>query len=360
VSVAPEPSRDATLTNGPTLAVVLCTYNGGRFLPEQLKSLASQTRLPDVLFVRDDDSTDETPEILRSFATTAPFHVDVRRNPERLGYNRNYAAAIEGPETDLLALCDQDDVWYPHKLSVLCNLLAQDPEAAAACGDAQCVSVDGASLGTSIWRQLGFDPGTRQAMAHTGEMGPLLRNNVVQGSSLVLRSSFRDLVLPFSVHGTYDYWTAALLQAVSHIVFAPEPLQEYRIHETNAVGIERPGQSLRRALRQWRRQRVVYGRRTEQPGGGPIVPLRARRIHDHGDKAAFCRELLERASASRYEMKSATRARLEEWAEFTAFRARLPAHLARRVRPVAREVRRGGYASHVASPMSALYDIVLG
>lgn len=348
------------MTKRPTLAVVLCTYNGGRFLAEQLESLASQTRLPDVLFVRDDGSTDETPEILRWFATTAEFHVDVRRNPERLGYNRNYAAALEGPETDLLALCDQDDRWYPRKLSVLCNLLAQDPEAAAACGDAQCVSVDGASLGTSIWQQLGFDPGTRQAMAQSGEMGPLLCKNVVQGSSLVLRSSFRDLVLPFSEHGVYDYWMAALLQAVSHLVFAPEPLQEYRIHEGNAVGLERPGHPLSRALRQWWKQRVVDWRRTEQPGGDPIVPLRARRIHDHDDKAAFCREVLQRASASGYEMKPGTRARLEEWAEFTAFRACLPPHLARRVHAVARELRRGRYVSHVGSPISALYDIVLG
>ncbi len=339
---------------------MLCTYNGGRFLAEQLESLASQTRLPDALFVRDDGSTDETPEILRSFATAAPFHVDVRRNQERLGYNRNYAAALEAPKTDLIALCDQDDIWYPHKLSVLCNLLADGPDAAAACGDSLCVSVDGASLGRSIWRQLGFDPGTRQAMAQSGEMGPLLRNNVVQGSSLVLRSGFRDLVLPFSEHGMYDYWMVVLLQAVSHLVFAPQPLQEYRIHEGNAVGLERPGRPLVRALRQWWDQRVADRVHEDPAGEEPVVSLRARRIHDHDDRAAFTREVLERALSSRYELKPATRARLEEWAEFTAFRACLPPHLPIRARAVTRELRRGRYVSHVGSQISALYDIVLG
>jgi glycosyltransferase involved in cell wall biosynthesis len=328
--------------------VVLCTYNGERYLAEQLASLAAQTRLPDALFVRDDCSTDETPGILRDFSASAPFPVDVRHNPERLGYNRNYSEALCEPVTDLVALCDQDDVWHPGKLSVLCRLLDEDPEAAGACGDAVCVAGDGTELGTTIWQMMEFSPELRRTMSGTGELGQLLRHNVIQGSSVVLRGSFKNLVVPFSEYGVYDYWIATLVQAVSHLAFAPEPLQQYRMHEENAVGLVRPGHSLKRVLRTSWKERTGY------------TSLRSRRIHDHDDRAAFSRDVLERASASGRQLPPETRRRLEEWVEFCAFRASLPPRLGRRVGDVATELRRGRYVSYVGSPMSALYDMVLG
>ncbi|HEX8394664.1 MAG TPA: glycosyltransferase, partial [Longimicrobium sp.] len=59
----------------PRVSVALCTYNGARWLPEQLASLAAQTRLPHELVVCDDRSTDETEAVVRAFAATAPFPV---------------------------------------------------------------------------------------------------------------------------------------------------------------------------------------------------------------------------------------------------------------------------------------------
>ena len=314
---------------------MLCTYNGGRYLADQLASLSAQTRLPDILFVRDDGSTDETTEILRSFGASAPFPVDVRCNPDRLGYNLNFSSVLAEPATDLIALCDQDDIWYSQKLQVLCRLLADDTVAAGACADARRIAGDGRSLGSTVWQRLGFDAHHRHAMSATGELGPLLRNNVIPGSSLVLRSSFRDLLLPFSEHGFYDLWTAVLLQTVSYLAFAPEPLQEYRVHDQNAVGLDRPRYSLRRAARR-------------------------RRRHVHEERAVFSREVLERASASRYPIRPDTRARLDDWVAFNTFRANLPSHLIRRGGDVARELRRGGYASYGGSAMSAIYDLLLG
>jgi glycosyltransferase involved in cell wall biosynthesis len=312
-----------------------------------------------VLFVRDDASIDETSRILRSFAASAPFPVEVRRNPDRLGYNLNYAAVLDEPETDLIALCDQDDVWYPRKLSVLCRLLAEDAGAAGACADARRVAGDGRSLGRTIWQRLEFGADNRMAMSMTGELGSLLRNNVVPGSTLVIRSSFRDLVLPFSGHGFYDYWIALLLQAVSHLVFAPEPLQEYRVHGDNAVGLDRPGYSMLRAARQSWKARTGSAARSDQ-SGGRVMSVRSRRLLDHKERASFSRDVLERVSASGYPISTATRVQLDEWATFNAFRASLSPRLARRVGDVTRELRRGRYASQTSSAMSAVYDIVLG
>lgn len=101
------------------ISVALATFNGARFLAEQLMSLAKQTFLPAELVVTDDGSTDETLQILESFATTVPFPVFIHRNDQRLGYGMNFLKAASLCEGDVIAFCDQDDVWLPAKLDRL-------------------------------------------------------------------------------------------------------------------------------------------------------------------------------------------------------------------------------------------------
>jgi len=121
------------------ISVAMATYNGARFLEEQLESLAGQTALPGELVVGDDGSDDETPAILERFAAAAPFPVRITRNPARLGYGDNFLAAAERCRGPWIAFCDQDDVWLPHRLG----------EAAAEIGRAGpslCLVIQGAGV----------------------------------------------------------------------------------------------------------------------------------------------------------------------------------------------------------------------
>src|SRR5688572_14133745 len=97
-------------------SVAMCTYNGARYLKEQLDSFTVQTRLPDELIVCDDGSSDETCQIVSTFAASAPFTVRLEVNQQTLGSTQNFAKAIQLCRGDLIALCDQDDVWLPGKL----------------------------------------------------------------------------------------------------------------------------------------------------------------------------------------------------------------------------------------------------
>ncbi|MDL5159548.1 glycosyltransferase [Actinomycetospora termitidis] len=99
-----------------TLSVVLATFHGARWLPDQLASLADQTRRPDELVVSDDGSDDGTPEILADFARRAPFDVRVLQGP-RTGLADNFRHALTASCGDVIAWCDQDDVWLPAKLA---------------------------------------------------------------------------------------------------------------------------------------------------------------------------------------------------------------------------------------------------
>lgn len=100
----------------PTISIAMATYNGERYLQEQLQSLASQFDLPYELVVTDDGSTDRTLEILTDFASTAAFPVKLHSNPDRLGFSDNFINAATRCSGDWIAFCDQDDYWMPNKL----------------------------------------------------------------------------------------------------------------------------------------------------------------------------------------------------------------------------------------------------
>src|SRR3712207_5126028 len=100
-----------------TVSVVMATYNGAEFISEQLRSLATQTRLPDELVVSDDGSSDATIDIVREFGQNAPFPVVVRQNQRKLGYGENVLTAASLGTGDYIAVCDQVDVWHPDNVA---------------------------------------------------------------------------------------------------------------------------------------------------------------------------------------------------------------------------------------------------
>jgi len=94
----------------------MATFNGEKFLHDQLSSLSRQSRRPDELVVTDDCSTDQTLKVLKKFQTEAPFAVRLSVNERRLGYAENFLRAASQCKGDLIAFCDQDDVWMENKL----------------------------------------------------------------------------------------------------------------------------------------------------------------------------------------------------------------------------------------------------
>lgn len=112
-----------------TVAVVMCTYNGAsRHLAEQLDSLFAQTLKPKEIIVQDDCSTDNTMELLADYARRAPDGVQMRvyQNAQQQGINRNFFSAMHRSTADLIAVCDQDDIWLPTKLEEQCAAIGQN------------------------------------------------------------------------------------------------------------------------------------------------------------------------------------------------------------------------------------------
>lgn len=92
-----------------TISTAMCTYNGEKYLREQLESIARQTLLPNELVVCDDCSSDETVEIIQDFSRNAPFSVRLMINENNLGFAKNFEKAITLCSGEIIVLSDQDD-----------------------------------------------------------------------------------------------------------------------------------------------------------------------------------------------------------------------------------------------------------
>src|SRR5271156_421330 len=138
------------------ISVALCTYNGERFLPQQLAGIQQQTRLPDELVVCDDRSTDRTLAMLGEFAAAVSFPVEIISNTETLGSTKNFEQAIRLCGGDLIALSDQDDLWYPNRLERSEQEFMAHPQAGLVFSDADVIDDQNRPLGETLWQQLGF------------------------------------------------------------------------------------------------------------------------------------------------------------------------------------------------------------
>ena len=218
------------------MAVTLCTYQGQRYLADQLESIAAQTRAPDELVVHDDASTDGSVEIVRAFAGRAPFPVRLVVNHRRLGSTANFENAIGAADGDIIVLCDQDDVWRADKLARIEAAFGQSAEIGCVFSDAEVVSEDLEPLGYRLWQSVRLDAPQLARMARGAAVDVLLQQNVVTGATMALRSGLRDLILPIPPGWVQDGWIALLAAAVSGCLPLGDPLVCYRQHDQQQIG----------------------------------------------------------------------------------------------------------------------------
>jgi hypothetical protein len=220
------------------ISVALCSLNGGRFIGEQLASIARQTSPPAEIVVCDDGSTDDTVSIVEEFARTAPFPVRLEKHAAPLGIAANFGRAIELCAGDLIALADQDDLWEPHKLERTAAAFAHDPALGLVFSDATAIDARDTPLGYRLWDAIAppFTAGERRLAREGRLFDVLLRHYVVTGATLAFRSCYRELLLPIPPDSLHDAWIATLITAVAGSIAIEEPLIRYRQHATQAQG----------------------------------------------------------------------------------------------------------------------------
>ena len=212
------------------ITICLPTYQPNiDLLTIQLNSIVSQTHQNWKCIVCDDASDNHIlSDIQVLCANDKRFRLI--QHTSNVGFYKNFERALGyvTAETDYVALCDQDDYWYPEKLARLTNAFTQDTTLVYS--DMRLIDKHGATISNTYW--------TGRKNNYTN-LRVLLAANTITGASCVFRKTLLDTILPFPrrVSDAYhDHWIAIVAYMTGSIRYIPEPLYDYRQHEGNVIG----------------------------------------------------------------------------------------------------------------------------
>lgn len=218
----------------PLITVVLATYNGCKYLTEQLESIYNQTHKNIEVIVCDDKSTDSTSEILQSFAKSHNLKYFINEN--RIGVINNFAKAMKYASGQYVALSDQDDIWLPEKLKV--SLLGiQELEKkfgnahpALIYTDLKVVNETLGCINKSYWAYMQLNP-------QNNTLNRILVENVATGCTILTNRPNIKLALPIPESALmHDIWLLLTASCFGNIKFINQPTVLYRQHVNNVIG----------------------------------------------------------------------------------------------------------------------------
>ncbi len=219
----------------PLVSIAMATYNGEKYLQEQLDSIYNQTYKNIEVIVTDDCSTDGTVEILERYAASHGLKYYV--NEWNLGFVKNFERALSHCHGEYIALADQDDIWLSEKLETLMDKIGSNMMI-----HSDCAVIDGeGKIISPAWkRENGY-------MIHTNN---LLFKNVVTGCTVLLHKTLLRKALPFPEGLTYhDWWLALCAAEGNKLVYTRDCLTYYREHAAQNTGSGDLGFVLKRVYR---------------------------------------------------------------------------------------------------------------
>jgi glycosyltransferase involved in cell wall biosynthesis len=255
----------------PTVSVAMTTYNGMGHIGEQLASILCQSVRPTEIVVADDASTDGTVSYLKQFASRhKEIEVVLILNAANIGLRRNVEAALGRCRSEVVVLCDQDDIWERSKVEFIVNAF-RNPEVMLWFSDSDLIDGDGSLLGVSAWQATGFDTVAQAEMRAGDGLDRLMYGQTVTGAAMAVRRDVLAVSLPLPVEldsndhvFLHDGWLAALAYVLGSSVVA----ETYLIQAT-------PGSS----------DGDVHDRRgPAREGSFAIAPAAARRSENKYDR----------------------------------------------------------------------------
>ena len=224
-----------------TVSVALASYNGGRYVREQLESVLRQSRLPDEIVVADDGSSDDTVAIVREVAGGHPnVTLKLITQGPRLGITGNFERALRATTGDLIALSDQDDRWHDGRLAAIIAEFDADPELVLLHHDADLVGANGESLGRTLFSDLRLSRQDRKLIRDDRAFAAYVRRNLATGATVMFRRTLLDVSLPFPEKWVHDEWLAIMGAALGRVRVLDEALIDYRLHGANQIGVTKP------------------------------------------------------------------------------------------------------------------------
>ncbi|QMD52187.1 glycosyltransferase family 2 protein [Citrobacter sp. RHB35-C21] len=214
------------------VAILLCTYNGIKFLNKQLDSIINQTYQNWVVFVSDDGSTDGTIDIIHEYQQSYGQDKIVLIGGPNKGFAWNFISALEycGEGFDYFAFCDQDDEWLDEKLTCALNHLTSKA------GQVPAVYCGRTILTDAVGREIGLSP----LFTKTPSFRNALVQSIAGGNTMVMNKPARDIVIntpKWQEIISHDWWVYLLITGCGGSVYYDRsPTIKYRQHQENIIG----------------------------------------------------------------------------------------------------------------------------
>ncbi len=215
-------------------SVALCTYNGSRYIAEQLNSIINQTIKPLEIVVSDDSSTDNTIMIVESILNKSGIKYKIIYNPGRHGVASNFYNAIINTTSSIVFTSDQDDVWYERKAELMLKEYELHPEALLIFSDGELVDSNLEPLRCSLWESVGI---TNKRLQEKNWFDYMLKNCIISGSAMCFRRELIAKLPEIPNEWLHDSWIAWFAVAQNGLFSCNYKLYKYRQHGNNVVGM---------------------------------------------------------------------------------------------------------------------------
>jgi glycosyltransferase involved in cell wall biosynthesis len=210
--------------NNSLVSIAMATYNGAKYIEEQLQSIIHQTHSNIEIIIVDDCSKDDTVKIVHKYQQQYPFIV-LFVNEQNSGVTRTFEKAIKESKGLFIAISDQDDIWELNKIEILVNEIREHD---AVYSNSLLVDANGQSLNKS------FSSIMNMKTYYSG--APFLLSNSVPGHTILMKQEFVKKILPFPQDMLFDLWIGFCAAANNGIKFVDKTLVKYRQHDTNTIG----------------------------------------------------------------------------------------------------------------------------
>lgn len=223
------------------ISVALCTYNGEKFIKEQLESIVRQTTIIDEIIICDDRSNDKTMQIIEEFQSKFPDKLYIYENKVNLGSNKNFEKAISICSGDYIFLSDQDDIWENDKVEKTVKCFEEDQLLEGVFSNANLIDANGTIFtNNTLWDSAFF---LEEQLQKKIDLFCLIKSkkNMVTGATLCFKKEIKELILPIPLSNIifHDQWIAIILSSRKKLGYITDKLISYRIHAGQQIGFKK-------------------------------------------------------------------------------------------------------------------------
>ena len=215
------------------VSIVMATFNGEKFIVEQIDSVLSQSYRAIELIICDDGSSDKTVEIVKSYVKKHKC-IALHQNSKNLGFVKNFEKGIGLSSAKYIALCDQDDIWESNKLEVLMDEMVKQECITATTP----VMIHSDLCVVDAQNRMQYDSYfklKKYTLKEIKDLGHIAGPCGVMGNTILFNQALKEKILPFpDCVAFHDQWIALVNEVIGIRVTLNRPLLRYRVHEGNS------------------------------------------------------------------------------------------------------------------------------